>query len=588
MSFDEYLFGKVSNFFRNRKKLSVDAAQRTVLLENIKPRLLVVSRAICGEAIEVFAAEKEGGYKGLNFFLPSSLSLLPTQEENISFYFFRIIYLCTQRKMGLNDFGSVALTAKEASERSKQAAPMVMEKLGLDFPNAKQIHDDILRVLEQSATPDRPVDTSWLYGKWMQDEPPAENKTLENSPGSKAAASGDKKPTTTIHAKPSEEVKLIQVDQKQQEDYVMTHNFEKVETADEFSGVWRDFDGDDSLQEQSDALDELNLKYVIRTNDVAHSVYQAEFIENAGVSEVADDNGGGHFIYYPEWNFSKNSYLPDHCKVFPRSQKEPDPDYYRNTISEHSSTLMSLRKLLTNINNKNQQLRRQLLGNEFDIDAVTDLLTDFHSGKTPDDKVYLSERKKQKDISILLLFDASLSSDGYAAGNRVIDVEKQVSILFGEMLNDFNIDFSIDCFHSRTRNQTNYTSVKGFDERWESARQKIGAIQPCGYTRIGAALRHSTSLLKGRESKSKWLILVSDGKPNDFDRYEGRYGIQDVKQALREMYASQINYYALAIEKQARYYLPQMFGANHYQILTTPVDMLKSLVKLYERIRHQS
>jgi nitric oxide reductase NorD protein len=368
----------------------------------------------------------------------------------------------------------------------------------------------------------------------------------------------------------------------------MTHNFEKVETADEFSGVWRDFDGDDSLQEQSDALDELNLRYVIRTNDVAHSVYQAEFIENAGVSEVADENDGDHFIYYPEWSFSKNHYLTEHCKVFPQSQKDPDHDYYKNTILENRTTLLSLRKLLTHINNKNQQLRRQIQGNEFDIDAVTDLLTDVHTGKTPDDKVYLSDRKKQKDISILLLFDASLSSDSYAAGNRVIDVEKQVSILFGEILSDFNIDFSIDCFHSRTRNHTNYISVKGFDERWETARHKIGAIQPSGYTRIGAALRHSASLLSARDAKSKWLILISDGKPNDFDRYEGRYGIQDVKQALREMNSQQINYYALAIEKQARYYLPQMFGANHYQILTTPVDMLKSLVKLYERIRHQS
>jgi nitric oxide reductase NorD protein len=49
----------------------------------------------------------------------------------------------------------------------------------------------------------------------------------------------------------------------------------------------------------------------------------------------------------------------------------------------------------------------------------------------------------------------------------------------------------------------------------------------------------------------------------------------------------QINSYALAIEAQAKYYLPQMFGQNHYQILTTPVELLESLVKLYEKIKHQ-
>ena len=95
-------------------------------------------------------------------------------------------------------------------------------------------------------------------------------------------------------------------------------------------------------------------------------------------------------------------------------------------------------------------------------------------------------------------------------------------------------------------------------------------------------------MLDKRSTKNKWVILISDGKPNDYDRYEGKYGINDVKQALRELNERQINSYALAIEAQAKYYLPQMFGQNHYQILKTPVEFLKSLVQLYEKIKHQS
>jgi len=84
------------------------------------------------------------------------------------------------------------------------------------------------------------------------------------------------------------------------------------------------------------------------------------------------------------------------------------------------------------------------------------------------------------------------------------------------------------------------------------------------------------------------MILISDGKPNDYDRYEGKYGITDVKQALRELNMLQINNYALAIEASARYYLPQMFGVNHYEILTTPVELLQSLTKLYDKIKYKS
>jgi nitric oxide reductase NorD protein len=304
--------------------------------------------------------------------------------------------------------------------------------------------------------------------------------------------------------------------------------------------------------------------------------------------ESAESESNGPFIHYDEWDYTKRAYKNDFCKVYPKTQLKTDVSYYKKTLNENRSTLVGLRKMLTTVNNKYQQQRRQTQGEEFDIDAITDLFIDVKSGHTPSEKIYLSKRKKEKDLSILLLLDISLSSDGYAAGNRVIDVEKQVSILFGEILNEFNIDFSIDCFYSKTRNHSSYLGLKNFDEHWDTAKYRIGAIEPSGYTRIGAALRHSGALLDKRETKNKWVILISDGKPNDYDKYEGKYGVNDVKQALRELNERQINSYALAIEAQAKYYLPQMFGQNHYQILTTPVELLQSMVKLYEKIKHQS
>ena len=187
----------------------------------------------------------------------------------------------------------------------------------------------------------------------------------------------------------------------------------------------------------------------------------------------------------------------------------------------------------------------------------------------------------------MVLLDISLSSDGYAAGNRVIDVEKEVSILFGEILHEFDIDFAIDGFYSKTRNFTTYLTLKDFNESWHKAKHKIGAVEPNGYTRIGPALRHAGARMDQLDAKNKWIIVLSDGKPNDYDKYEGQHGIQDIKQALRELNERKINSYALAIEAQAKYYLPQMFGQNHYQILTSPEALLKSLVKLYEKIKHQ-
>jgi nitric oxide reductase NorD protein len=586
MPLDEYIFGKFANYFKTKKKYSDDTVERSVSLIDIKSKLTILSRATTGKAIQIFPAEKEGGYKNDSFFLPISFSAFSSKQLNLSYYLYRILYLSVQKKLNLNwnaiEEQSVEISQQKAIETSQQVLDILFD----EYPVTKELHQVFTEQIINNSSEKNDPDFTWLYGKWMKNEiEEKKDKKLKNfSDNVKVAV--EKQPTTIIKAKPVESIVSIEVDKKQQEDYVMTHNFEKVETADEFNGSWRDFDGEDELEDHQDAVDELNMKFTVRVDDAAHSVYQADFIENTTISESAEIDEKGFHIKYNEWDFSKRIYKENFCKVYPLTQLKTDPQYYKNTIAKNTTTLNGLRKMLANVNNKLQQLHRQTQGNEFDIDAVTDLLVDIHSKRTPSERIYISNRKKEKDISILLLLDISLSSDGYADGNRVIDVEKEVSILFGEILNEYNIDFSINCFYSKTRNYSSYMTLKGFDEDWNRAKYKIGAIEPQGYTRIGAALRHSGAMLDKRNTKNKWVVLISDGKPNDFDKYEGKYGINDVKQALRELNERQINSYALAIEKEAKYYLPQMFGQGNHQILTTPKELLQSMIKLYEKIKH--
>ena len=498
------------------------------------------------------------------------------------------MYLSIQQRLNLNwnsseNEDTLELSNQKAIETSPEILAILLDEFSIDNSYINKLKNHFISVATEKKGPE----FSWIFGKWMQNN---QNENADNQLHNftdKTKVGNQQHDLTTLKANAVESVKTIELDKKQQEDYVMLHNFEKVETAEEFNGVWRDFDGSDELEDQHEALQELNMKYTVRVDDTAHSVYQADFVENTSISESAEHDANGFHLLYDEWNFEKQNYKSDFCKVYPKTQQKTDADYYKKTIQKNASTLLGLRKMLTNVNNKMQQLKRQTQGDEFDIDALTDLYVDVHAKRTPSEKIYVSNRKKDKDLSILILLDLSLSSDGYAAGNRVIDVEKEVSILFGEILNEFNIDFSIDSFYSKTRNFSTYLTVKDFDENWNIAKNKIGAIEPNGYTRIGAALRHAGARLDQRNTKNKWVLLISDGKPNDYDKYEGKYGISDVKQALRELNSRNINSYALAIEAQAKYYLPQMFGQNHYQILTTPVELLKSLVKLYERIKHQ-
>lgn len=589
MELDQFLFKKVFEFLHRKAKKEDKNAIFSMDLEVLAPRLTLVARALCGAAIDVLPSEREGGWKDNQFYLPKSVSFFDSEENNFQFYLFRIFYLITQKELDYNWRHDQDQSVEASQKMAQDTAPKILNKLFEDFPRLETVYDNLLKKwseIHEFHSQEGTVDMSWFYGRWMKNSADYQRKDVLKNVSDHTSKTNQVEAKTEIKASHADEVEVITVDKKSQEDYMLTHNFEKVETVDEFNGVWRDFDGDDSLKEDADALSDYNLKHMVRVDDPVHSVYQASFAGNTTIAESAEQKSETFHYLYSEWDFSKAAYKRDFCKVFPLRLKQLQLAYYLNTIKHNRSVLLGLKKIFARLNNDYEQIRRQSAGEHIDIDAMTDRLADLKARHTPDEKVFLTRRKRKKDLSLLFLLDLSLSSDGYAKGNRIIDIEKQVSILFGEVLDEYAVDFQIDGFYSKTRNNTSYLTLKGFDEPWSIARQRIGAARPQGYTRIGPALRHACQLLKKRKMRKKWLILLSDGKPNDYDRYEGKYGIQDIKQALKEVHAEGINSYAVAIEEQAKYYLPQMFGKNHYNIISSPQGMINSLTKLYKRIEY--
>lgn len=586
MEVDQLIFQRLFRFFKKNRKADPLVSARTVSLTDIKSKLTILARAFTGKAIDIYPATRDGGWQNNIFYLPGKYSKMDTAEENIMFYIYRICFLYIQQKLGYNWKPEEGKTPGESIQKALETAPKVLEVLFKEFPSLKAIHNALKEAIdtENVTNPKNPApDYTLLYGHWMKNKPVISGDELEHINRLKKVIQ-EIRPTTEIEAKAADEVETIQVDKKSQEDFTLSHHFEKVDTAEEFSGVWRDFDGDDSLEKDEEALSELNLKHTVRVDDPVHSVYRADFAGNLSIAESKETDFKGNFIAYPEWNFSSRNYKLDYCKVFPSKTTELDLDYYNNTIRTNARILRNLKKRFAQMDNALEVVRRQPSGEDIDIDAVTDMYADIKARHTPDEKIYLSKRKRKKELAILFLLDLSLSSDSYTAGNRVLDIEKQVVIIFGEALEENHVEFEIAGFSSKTRNYCSFSNIKSFDEPWSKGKFHVGAVQPSGYTRIGPALRHAGAILKKQSARKKWLILLSDGKPNDYDKYEGKYGIQDVKQALRELNAENINTYAVAIEDQAKYYLPQMFGQNHYNILSSPMEMIQSLTKLYERI----
>jgi len=137
-------------------------------LNEIKPRLLLFARAITGEPIELFEAEREGGYKNNNFFLPPVFSSFPTHQENISFYLFRILYLSVQKVLNLNWSDSKDHSLSESRLVAEESSVMVLKELFDQFPAAQSYYEKILSFYEDQTKPEEESDLSMIFGKWMQ------------------------------------------------------------------------------------------------------------------------------------------------------------------------------------------------------------------------------------------------------------------------------------------------------------------------------------------------------------------------------------------------------------------------------------
>ena len=110
--------------------------------------------------------------------------------------------------------------------------------------------------------------------------------------------------------------------------------------------------------------------------------------------------------------------------------------------------------------------------------------------------------------------------------------------------------------------------IKRFDESWDQAAQeRAAALRPGYYTRMGAALRHGIKRLSQRPERQRLLLLLLDGKPNDLDQYEGRYGLEDTRHAVHEARQAGLVPFCVTIDQQAHDYLPHLFGSRGFALI---------------------
>lgn len=297
-----------------------------------------------------------------------------------------------------------------------------------------------------------------------------------------------------------------------------------------------------------------------------------------------DDIMLGEGIPLPEWHWRKQQMQPDYVRLQPMMARnvsaQPMPEHLLPTAKR-------LRRQFAALAHSRHWLRGQPDGCELDLDAWFDYQSERRSGGQIDTPgLYRDLRVSQRDMACLLLADLSLSTDAYVNNHaRVIDVIRDSLQLFSEALTASGDMHAIYGFSSRKRSHVRFHILKDFDERTtDQVRGRIQAIKPGYYTRMGAAIRHASDLLVRQPARRQLLLILTDGKPNDLDQYEGRYGVEDTRMALIEARKRGLVPFCVTIDKQAGSYLPHIFGAGNFTVLRRPEDLPRQLPGLYARL----
>ena len=297
----------------------------------------------------------------------------------------------------------------------------------------------------------------------------------------------------------------------------------------------------------------------------------------------SDDIPLGAGIKLPEWDYRRQALREDHVNLqlmLPRGA-EPQP------LPQRLAPLARrIRRQFEHLRSDRQWQRQQPQGSELDLQAWLDFHVERQHGQCAERGLFMEQRQNRRDLACLLLADLSMSTDAHLDDeHRVIEVISDSLLLFGEALSAVGDDFALYGFSSLRRQQVRLQELKSFRQRYsDETRGRILALKPGYYTRMGAAIRQATRQLAERKQRRKLLLLVTDGKPNDLDLYEGRYGVEDTRQAVLEARREGLLPFCITIDQEAGDYLPYMFGANGYTLIREPAQLPTRLPQLYRQL----
>lgn len=552
---------------RRRKPFQV----AEVTLASLRMELFYFAHLLAGQKISLFETEESVLRIGNRLCLPRTFSAHTDAQLNREFYWLKA--------------GWAALSLRESHTLSGVLAPerpaAFREAVQKEYPAFYEMWQRQMAALP----PD--FDGQGHFGNVAStgNEDASNSSTLADAESAQEAQTKVIDPNATeIEGKGRTQVEVLQGEDLKAPD-VPQHTFEKVETLEEFQGLDRQLDGTDEMQDHQQALNELEMKHVLRSKDRAASLYKADILLSPLELECRDGKATG--IPYPEWDYRKKAYKENWCSLLVNDWPDRDEAWATIARSKHAAQIHGLKRRLSQFSTDTLRAKAQPSGTELDIEAAIEARIRMQTGGLPSENIYTHRRRDLADVATLLLVDLSDSTDAWVKGEHVLETLRTALFCLGETLEAFTHSFGIAGFATDTRRACRYFPIKDLDGSWQEAIPKLGALRAQGYTRMGPILRHATRILDGRAARKKAILLITDGRPCDYDTYEGHYGIQDIKKAFGEAREKGILAHAFAVDHKAREYFPAMFAPRQFSVIGNPKDLADAIFRFFMALKKE-
>ncbi len=280
---------------------------------------------------------------------------------------------------------------------------------------------------------------------------------------------------------------------------------------------------------------------------------------------------------YDEWDFRRQGFRHNWCHLLEKEIQPSGGTFIATALSEHRGVIKQLKRQFEQMRSHHRFVGRQRDGDDIDLDALIEAVADHKAGLPPSERLFVRQLRDQRDIAALFLVDMSSSTEGWV-GKAI----KESLLVMAEAMESLGDRYAIYGFSGMRRTRSEVFRVKEMEEPYNDTVQgRIAALSPKDYTRMGPPIRHFTKLLSQVEARVRLLIILTDGKPEDYDDYKGEYAIEDTRHALIEAKNAGIHPFCITIDHQAQDYISHLFGEVNYLFIDDVKGLPRRMPDMY-------